>query len=113
MTANYAIVGKSVPRKGLVEKLTGEARYTADMKLPGLLYGRIVRSPHPHADVLAVDTSAAASLPGVYATVTPFDAPAGHIAADLPVLDTRVRFVGDEVAAMAAETLTPQQRPST
>ena len=103
MTTNYAIVGKSVPRKGLVEKLTGEARYTADMKLPGVLYGRIVRSPHPHADVLAVDTSAAASLPGVYATVTPFDAPAGHIAADLPVLDTRVRFVGDEVAAVAAE----------
>ena len=103
MTANYAIVGKSVPRKGLVEKLTGEARYTADMKLPGMLYGRIVRSPHPHADVLAVDTSAAASLPGVYATVTPFDAPRGHIAADLPVLDTRVRFVGDEVAAVAAE----------
>ena len=103
MTTNYAIVGKSVPRKGLVEKLTGEARYTADMKLPGMLYGRIVRSPHPHADVLAVDTSAAASLPGVYATVTPFDAPRGHIAADLPVLDTRVRFVGDEVAAVAAE----------
>ena len=103
MTTNYAIVGKSVPRKGLVEKLTGEARYTADMKRPGMLQGRIVRSPHPHADVLAVDTSAAASLPGVYATVTPFDAPAGHIAADLPVLDTRVRFVGDEVAAVAAE----------
>ena len=103
MTTNYAIVGKSVPRKGLVEKLKGEARYTADMKMPGMLQGRIVRSPHPHADVLAVDTSAAASLPGVYATVTPFDAPAGHIAADLPVLDTRVRFVGDEVAAVAAE----------
>ena len=103
MTTNFAIVGKSVPRKGLVEKLTGEARYTADMKMPGMLQGRIVRSPHPHADVLAVDTSAAASLPGVYSTVTPFDAPAGHIAADLPVLDTRVRFVGDEVAAVAAE----------
>ncbi len=103
MTTNYAIVGKSVPRKGLLEKLTGEARYTADMKMPGMLHGRIVRSPHPHADVLAVDTSAAASLPGVYATVTPFDAPRGHIAADLPVLDTRVRFVGDEVAAVAAE----------
>ena len=103
MTTNYAIVGKSVPRKGLLEKLTGEARYTADLKLPGMLYGRIVRSPHPHADVLAVDTSASASLPGVYSTVTPFDAPRGHIAADLPVLDTRVRFVGDEVAAVAAE----------
>ena len=103
MTTNYAIVGKSVPRKGLLEKLTGEAQYTADMKLPGMLHGRILRSPHPHADVLSVDTSAAASLPGVHATVTPFDAPAGHIAADLPVLDTRVRFTGDEVAAVAAE----------
>ncbi len=102
MTTGYAIVGKSVPRKGLLEKLTGEAMYTSDIKLPGMLHGRVLRSPHPHADVLSVDTSAALALPGVHATVTPFDAPAGHIAADLPVLDTRVRFVGDEVAAVAA-----------
>ena len=103
MTTNYAVVGKSVPRKGLLDKLTGEARYTADMKLPGMLHGRIVRSPHPHADVVAVDTSGAAALPGVRAIVTAFDAPQGHIAADLPVLDTRMRFVGDEVAAVAAD----------
>ncbi len=103
MTTNYAVVGKSVPRKGLLEKLTGEARYTADMKLPGMLHSRIVRSPHPHADVVAVDTSGAAALPGVRAIVTAFDAPQGHIAADLPVLDTRMRFVGDEVAAVAAD----------
>ncbi len=102
-TPNYAIVGKSVTRKGLLEKLTGEARYTSDMKLEGMLHGRIVRSPHPHADVVAVDTSAAGVLAGVRAVVTPFDAPQGHIAADLPVLDTRVRFVGDEVAAVAAD----------
>ena len=73
------------------------------MKLEGMLHGRIVRSPHPHADVVAVDTSAAEALPGVRAVVTPFDAPQGHIAADLPVLDTRVRFVGDELAAVAAD----------
>ena len=103
MTTNYAVVGKSVPRKGLLEKLTGEARYTADMKLPGMLHSRIVRSPHPHADVVAVDTSGAAALPGVRAILTAFDAPRGHIAADLPVLDTRMRFVGDEVAAVAAD----------
>ena len=102
-TANYAIVGKSVTRKGLLEKLTGEARYTSDMKLEGMLHGRIVRSPHPHAEVLSVDTSAAVALAGVRAVVTPFDAPQGHIAADLPTLDRRVRFVGDEVAAVAAD----------
>ena len=105
MTANHAIVGKSVPRKGLAEKLTGEARYSADIKLPGMLYGKVVRSPHPHAEVVAVDASAALALPGVRAVVTPFDAPQGYIAADLPVLDTRARFVGDEVAAVAADDM--------
>jgi len=97
-----SIVGKSVVRKDLREKLTGEARYAADLKLPGMLYGRVLRSPHPHANILSIDTTEAAQLPGVYAMVTPFDAPPGRVAPDLLVLDTRVRFVGDEVAAIAA-----------
>ena len=90
-------------RRDLEVKLTGEARYTADLKLPGMLYGAILRSPHPHADVLSVDTSEALKLPGVRAVVTPFDAPAGRLAPDMAILDTRVRFVGDEVAAVAAD----------
>jgi xanthine dehydrogenase molybdenum-binding subunit len=97
-----SIVGKSALRKDLREKVTGQARFSADLKLPDMLYGRILRSPHPHANVLKVDTSQAIQLPGVFAVVTPFDVPQGRIAPDIGILDTRVRFVGDEVAAVAA-----------
>jgi xanthine dehydrogenase molybdenum-binding subunit len=97
-----SVIGQSVVRRDLREKLTGEARYSADLKLPGMLYGQVLRSPHPHANILSVDTSRASQLPGVYAIVTPFDAPPGRVASDLLILDTRVKFVGDEVAAVAA-----------
>ncbi len=96
-------VGQSVPRRDLPGKLTGEAKYAADVQLPGMLTGKILRSPHPHATVLAVGATAARELPGVHAVVTPFDVPAGNIAPDVPILDTEVRFVGDEVAAVAAD----------
>ena len=103
MTPNIA--GTSVVRRDLDAKLTGEARYTADLKLPGMLHGAILRSPHPHADVLSVDASGALGLPGVRAVVTPFDVPPGRLAPDLAILDARVRFVGDEVAVVAADDL--------
>ena len=96
-------IGVSLPRRDLPEKLTGEARYTADVRLPGMLHGAILRSPYAHARILAVDASQAAGLPGVYAVLTPFDAPSGRVAPDMPILDTKARFVGDEVAAVAAE----------
>ena len=97
------VIGHSVPRRDLSGKLTGEARYAADVQLPGTLVGKILRSPHAHATVVAVDTTAASELPGVHAIVTPFDVPEGNIAPDVSILDTEVRFVGDEVAAVAAE----------
>ena len=97
-----ANIGVSLPRRDLPEKLTGEAKYTADIRLPGMLHGKILRSPHPHARILAVDASASAKLPGVYAVLTPFDAPDGRVAPDVRILDTKARFVGDEVAAVAA-----------
>ena len=103
MTLNVA--GTSVVRRDLEVKLTGEARYTADLKLPGMLHGAILRSPHPHADVLSVDAADALNLPGVHAVLTPFNAPQGRLAPDMSILDTRVRFVGDEVAAVAAQDL--------
>ena len=99
---NTSVAGTSVPRRDLRPKLTGEAKYTADLKLLGLLYAAVLRSPHPHADILSVDATLARSLPGIHAIVTPFDAPEGMVDTDLPILDTRVRFVGDEVAAVAA-----------
>ena len=97
-----ASVGVSMPRRDLPEKLTGEAKFTADIRLPGMLHGKILRSRHPHARILAVDASAAARLPGVHAVLTPFDVPDGRVAPDLPILNTKVRYVGDEVAAVAA-----------
>ncbi len=113
MTLNVA--GTSVVRRDLEVKLTGEARYTADLKLPGMLHGAILRSPHPHAEVISVDATEALGLPGVRAVVTPFtsDLPSpsgggsgwGKLAPDLSILDNRVRFVGDEVAAVAADDL--------
>ena len=103
MTINVA--GTAVIRRDLEVKLTGQARYTADLKLPGMLYGAILRSPHPHADIVSVDASGALALPSVRAVVTPFDVPTGRLAPDLAILDTRVRFVGDEVAAVAADDL--------
>ena len=103
MTSNIGSIGVSHPRRDLPEKLTGQAVYTADVRLPGMLHGAILRSPYPHARILAVDASRAAALPGVHAVLTPFDAPDGRVAPDLPILDTKARFVGDEVAAVAAE----------
>lgn len=110
MTSPLATVGHSVPRYELADKLSGAAQYSADISLPGMLHGVIVRSPHPHADVLSVDASEALALPGVRAAVTPADAPAARLAPDMLVLDTRVRFVGDEVAAVAADDLDTARR---
>ena len=98
----HASIGVSLPRRDLPEKLTGEAKYTADIRLPGMLHGKILRSPYAHARILAVDAAAAARLPGVHAVLTPFNAPDGRVAPDVRILDTKARFVGDEVAAVAA-----------
>lgn len=102
MPRPFSAVGKSVPRYDLPQKLSGEALYAADIQLPGMLVGKIARSPHPHARILSVDAAAALRAPGVRAVLTSFDAPDGRIAPDLPILDAEVRFVGDEVAAVAA-----------
>ncbi len=105
MTTTLSVVGQSVPRRDFPEKLTGSAKYSADLKLPGMLHGHILRSPHPHANIRRIDTDAAAQVDGVLAILTPFNSPrrpVSPIAGDTLPLDTRVRFVGDEVAAIAA-----------
>ena len=94
----------------MADKITGAAQYSADIALSGMLHGIIVRSPHPHADVLSVDVSVALALPGVRAAVTPTDVPYARLALDMPILDTRVRFAGDEVAAVAADDLDTARR---
>ena len=63
-------IGNDTPRIDAIERVTGQAKYTRDWKLPGMLYGKVLRSPHPHARLVSIDTSEAESLPGVQAVIT-------------------------------------------
>ena len=70
-----AIVGQPTPRIDGAARVSGEARYTYDVQLPGMLWARVLRSPHPHARVVRIDTSAAEALPGVVEIMTPETCP--------------------------------------
>lgn len=98
-----------VPRAEGPDKVAGRSIYAADVRVPGLLWGKILRSPHPHARIMRIDTARARRVPGVKAVVTGKDVPdhfMGKKIRDMPVLCwDAVRFVGDRVAAVAAETL--------
>ncbi|MEE8396330.1 MAG: xanthine dehydrogenase family protein molybdopterin-binding subunit, partial [bacterium] len=104
MTEPMYAVGKPVARIGLADKIVGKAKYTADLKRPGMLYARVLRSPHPHARIVEIDPSGAAAMPGVHAVLTHLDVPAQRLDADLLALDPHLRYVGDEVALVAAES---------
>ncbi len=106
-TQNYAVIGKSVPKIDGRDKITGAARYTADLKFPNMLFGKILTSPHAHARILSIDTSEAEKIPGVKAVVTHKDAPTlkygispARWDENIFCIDT-VKFVGDKVAAVA------------
>jgi CO/xanthine dehydrogenase Mo-binding subunit len=72
----YKVVGTRPIRPDGVEKVTGKAQYGADIRLPGLIHGALLRSPHAHARIVSVDTRAAAAVPGVFAVMTAADIPA-------------------------------------
>lgn len=99
-------VGKSLPRVEGFSKVKGLSIYTADVGRPGALWGKVLRSPMPHARILHIDTSHAKSLPGVKAVITARDVNHQLVGAslkDMPVLARdRVRYIGEEVAALAA-----------
>jgi 4-hydroxybenzoyl-CoA reductase subunit alpha len=104
-------VGKRILRKDGPDKATGKAVYTADVQLPNQLVGRILRSPHPHAQILDIDISRAERVPGVKAIVTCGDTlriKHGFVETpryppdQYPLAHDRVRYVGEEVAAVAA-----------
>ena len=109
-----AEIGKSFRRLDYQTKVTGRAQYLADMSMPGMLHGKILRSPYPHARIIRIDTAKAAKVPGVMAVVTrddilhdegiePFYGP---VFKDQTIVATeKVRHVGDPVAAVAALTL--------
>jgi CO/xanthine dehydrogenase Mo-binding subunit len=105
---DYTLIGKRMPRVDSRAKVMGKARYTADLKLPGMLVGKILRSPHAHAKIVNIDTSKALALPGVKAVVTGADTEGvkwGVFAytRDQQFIQTeKVRYIGDEVAGVAA-----------
>ena len=102
---NY--IGKSVPRVDALDKVTGRAIYSVDVDLPGLLHGAVVRSPMAHGRIVEIDTSEAKQMPGVKAVVTGEDFPFifGTMIRDQSFLAIdRVRYVGEPVAAVAAES---------
>lgn len=101
--AELGVVGKSQPRLDGPEKLAGRSVFTDDVVLPGMLHGRIVRSPLPRARILNIDVSAALRLPGVKAVITHADAPRVSVGIEQPLFRKDiVNYVGDEVAAVAA-----------
>ena len=109
-SGDWEVVGQSVTRKDVWAKVTGRLKYADDLYAPQMLHARALRSAHPHADILEVDISGAAKVPGVVAVLTAGDVPGlnryGLINADQPVLaDDRVRYVGDAIACVYAETI--------
>ena len=101
---DLAIVGRSATRVEGVAKVTGRARYAYDIRLPGQLYTWVLRSPHPHARIRRIDISRAEALPGVHAVLSHANAPAIPWYGQSLLFDSTVRFAGDEVAAVAAES---------
>jgi xanthine dehydrogenase molybdenum-binding subunit len=102
----FSVVGKSTPRIDAYERVTGQAQYTGDLQLPGMLYARVLRSPHPHAKIISIDTSKVEKLPGVKAVIHHGNAQipwssGGHTHRRF-IFNNPVRFVGDPVAAVAA-----------
>jgi 4-hydroxybenzoyl-CoA reductase subunit alpha len=105
------VVGKRSPMLDALEKATGQARFTDDLSLPGMLFGKILRSPHPHAKILHVDLSGALKVKGVQGAISGKDIPRKKygivpMAKDEYALAIdKVRYIGDEVAAVAAASL--------
>jgi CO/xanthine dehydrogenase Mo-binding subunit len=109
---SFSVIGKGTPKRDGAEKVTGHTQFLHDLTLPRLAHGAILRTRHPHARVLRIDTSAAEALPGVLAVITadrveqhPFGFAKDHLALKGGAADGgKVRCIRDEVAAVAAVT---------
>ncbi len=106
MANSYRFIGKATPRKDAHDIVTGGAKYLNDRKFHDLLYGKVLRSPHPHALIKKIDKKKALELQGVKAILTWEDVPnwKGGTPRSTRILDRKVRYVGDAVAIVAADT---------
>lgn len=103
----FQVVGRPHRKVDGIAKATGQAVYADDIQLPGMLHAKLLRSPHPHANIRSIDTSRAAALPGVHAVLTGQDLPKRYGVIPWTMDETalavdKVRFIGDPVAAVAA-----------
>ena len=106
---DFSIINRRYPRIDAKDKVTGRTKYVDDYKFPGMLYGKVLRSPFPHARILKIDTSKAEKLIGVRTVATVEDTPKkkygsyrSGVTDELIFVSDKVRYVGDEVAAVAA-----------
>jgi CO/xanthine dehydrogenase Mo-binding subunit len=108
-TPDLRVIGKPTPQPLGPAKVRGQTLYAADVALPGMLHGKALRSPYPHARIRRIDASRAKAVPGVQEVLTAADIPpalVGRQMHDMPMLARdRVRFVGERVAVVAAEDL--------
>lgn len=111
MNAPLAVVGSEVARKDAAEKVSGRAEYAVDIELPGMLHAKVLRSPRAHALIKRIDASKARLAPGVRAVLTHAEIPShfmpvyGYFIKDQPIVAVdRVRYIGDIVCAVAADT---------
>jgi putative selenate reductase molybdopterin-binding subunit len=107
MMNEFSIVGNRIPSINAKEKVTGEIKYSGDIQFPNMLWGKVLRSPYPHAKIANLDTSRAGRIPGVKAVITEKDLSSnfrmGFSVLDQPVLaKEKVRFIGEPVVAVAA-----------
>lgn len=105
----YQYIGKSEVNVNALAKATGRAKYCSDMQLPGMLFGKVKRSPYPHARIVSIDTSKAEALPGVKVVIVGDEKTCPHrfgagVADEYVLARDKVLYVGDPVAAVAAES---------
>jgi carbon-monoxide dehydrogenase large subunit len=106
VSTDFGVIGKPLSRIDGVARATGDIEYGVDVKLPGMLYGKILRGEYPHGRILHIDYSRAMRLPGVKAVVTGADDPGGRFGSRMAdqtmMAHEKVRHVGEPVAAVAA-----------
>ncbi len=114
-TADGEVIGRNVRRIDAPSKVSGRLKYAGDMTMPGMLHVQVLRSPHPHARIVSIDTSAAEAMDGVEAVITSADVPGqdgfGVFVHDQPIMARdKVRYVGEAIAAVAADDVATAKR---